>query len=216
MKTGEAAKILGVDRTTIINWIEHRGLEHFFSNSAAGRDGGTQRTLTESDLVVLNTIRALRSVNSDWREIARLLESGQRETEVPQNAASTDTRTVPVQQAEQSARAMATLAERDAALAQVNDLRAEVHELQAQLAREMAEKSAMKEELLREMAEVRESLLRELGDLQRNAGSAERLENDLAERNAVVARMSKEIGELNRQIGKLEGQLEIYRENRND
>ena len=61
MKTGEAAKILGVDRTTIINWIENRGLDRFFSPSAAGSDGATQRMLTESDLLVLNTIRARRA-----------------------------------------------------------------------------------------------------------------------------------------------------------
>jgi len=37
IQTGEAAKILSVDRTTIINWIEERGLKRFFSPSAKGK-----------------------------------------------------------------------------------------------------------------------------------------------------------------------------------
>jgi hypothetical protein len=59
-------------------------------------------------------------------------------------------------------------------------------------------------------------LLRELGNLQHNVGNAERLEKDLAERNALSSQMSREIGELNRQIGKLEGQLEFYRQQNKD
>jgi len=214
MKTGEASTILGIDRSTLHNWINDRGLERFFSPSATGADGSAHRMLTESDILVLNTIRVSRGQHLTWEDIALRLNSGHREQEFPLNAISADRRTIPLQQAEQSARAMATLAERDSALAQLDELRAEIEHLEDRLAREIADKEAMKERLLREMSEVREGLLRELGELQRRSGNAERLEQDLSERNGQVATLTKEIGELNRQIGKLEGQLEFYREAR--
>lgn len=197
MKTGEAAKILGVDRTTIINWIENRGLEQFFSDQANGRDGGTQRTLTESDLLVLNTIRARRAENLDWPHIARFLETGQRENEVPQNAASTDKRTVPVQQAEMSARALATVAERDQALQRVDELTEQVTALMTQL------KDAHEQEL---------KLMREIADLHREAGGRELLEQEISKRDSQIEAQNRKLEDLSRQIGKLEGQLEFYRE----
>src|SRR5690606_1610950 len=112
MKTGEASSILGIDRSTLHNWINERGLRQFFSPSATGADGSAHRTLTEADVLVLNTIRAARAQNMSWEEIAERLNSGHREQEFPLNAISADRRTIPLQQAEQSARAMATLAER--------------------------------------------------------------------------------------------------------
>jgi DNA-binding transcriptional MerR regulator len=171
MRTGEAAKILGIDRTTIYNWVAVPLLTKFFSPAARGEDGATQRILTESDVLVLNTIRAQRtSGNADWEEIAVMLESGYREQEFPQNAISADPRTIPLPQAEVSAKAMATVAERDAALARVDELLERVHDLEGRL-----------EEAEREKDEIKETLLREIGDMQR-------------------------------QIGKLEGQLEMYRD----
>jgi DNA-binding transcriptional MerR regulator len=216
MKTGEASAILGIDRSTLHNWINDRGLEKFFSPSATGADGNAHRTLTEADVLVLNTIRTCRGQNLTWEDILQRLNSGHREQEFPLNAISADRRTIPLQQAEQSARAMATLAERDSAMVQVNELRAEIERLEDRLAQEIAEKEVMKERLLREMGEVRENLLRELGDLQRKSGNAERLEQDLSERNGQISVLTKEVGELNRQIGKLEGQLEFYRENKRE
>lgn len=213
MKTGEASKILGIDRSTLHDWINGRGLQQFFSPSATGADGGTQRILTEADILVLNTIRTCRAENMKWEAIAAHLNTGHREQEFPLNAVSVDKRTIPLQQAEQSARAMATVAERDAALTQVNELKDEIRQLQERLAEELAAKEAMKEALLREMSETRENLLREIGELQRQAGNEERLEQELVDRNNQLAAFMKEIGELQRQIGKLEGQLEFYRQN---
>ncbi len=171
MKTGEAAKILGVDRTTIINWIEQRGLSKYFSPSANGEHGSAHRLLTEGDLLVLNTIRRLRANNLEWDEIANELETGNREREFPQNAISGDPRTIPVQQAEVSARAMATVAERDAALARMREMAAEIEDLRVVVERLQKEKETQREEHY------------------------------------------KQIIELNRQIGRLEGQLEMYQKN---
>ncbi|HEX2621949.1 MAG TPA: MerR family transcriptional regulator [Phototrophicaceae bacterium] len=123
MKTGEAAKILGVDAITVRRWIERDELKMFFSAGARGEHGAAQRLLTESDLLVLNTIRALRTNgNMEWGGVVVYLNTGQRDQEFPQNAIAVDPRTVPLPQAEQSARAMATLAERDAALRRVAEL----------------------------------------------------------------------------------------------
>lgn len=146
MKTGEAAKILGIDVATIRRWIEREEINRFFSESArSGRDS-TQRILTDGDILVLNTVLALRTHKkvTDWSEIVSYLNSGQREQDFPQNAITADPRTVPLPQAEQSARAMATLAERDAALRRVNDLEKELRESREenkQLLREMMELS---------------------------------------------------------------------------
>jgi DNA-binding transcriptional MerR regulator len=182
MRTGEAAKILGVDRKTIRNWIDDYGLQKYFSLSALGEDGAIQRVLTESDLLVLNTIRAQKVAGVyDWAQIALYLETGEREREFPQNAISADPRTIPVDQAHQSARAMATVAERDAAVSRIRELLDENEELRAMIERLEREKDEMKEALLREITRVQEPLLREIAELQR-------------------------------QLGKLEGQLEMYRD----
>jgi DNA-binding transcriptional MerR regulator len=172
MKTGEAAKILGVDPKTIRNWIDDYGLSRFFSTSATGEDGSFQRLLTESDLLVLNTVRALKGRGvTNWDRVAEYLESGEREREFPQNAISGDPRTIPVQQAEVSAKAMATLTERDNAIARMREMAAEIEELRAAVNRLQNEKDAQREEYY------------------------------------------KQLIDLNRQIGRLEGQLEMYRKN---
>src|SRR5688500_7882658 len=95
MKTGEAAKVLGVDPKTIRNWIDDARLSRFFSVSALGQDGSIQRILTDSDLLVLNTIRAMKARGTtDWNDIASYLESGKREEVFAQNAVSADPRTI--------------------------------------------------------------------------------------------------------------------------
>lgn len=133
MKSGEIASALGVTPDTIKNWAKHPTLEQFFSAGAKGEDGNFQRTFTEADVLVLSTIHYLRTNGtSDWEQIARRLEGGERHQEFPQNAIAADPRTVPIQQAEQSARAMATLAERDAAMQRVRELETEVDRLRAE------------------------------------------------------------------------------------
>ena len=123
MKTGEAAKALGVDRTTVKDWISNRGFKAFFSPEATGESGGRQRDITEADFITLNTIRCcLNSRQMKWHEISNYLQTGQRDHELPQGALASDMRTVPIQQAEQSAKALKTVAERDLALQRIGQL----------------------------------------------------------------------------------------------
>jgi DNA-binding transcriptional MerR regulator len=144
MKTGEAAKLLGVDPATVRAWINHPGLSEFFSSSAKGEHGGHHRLLMESDVLILNTVRHLRTNDdADWSTIAETLRSGHREQEFPQNAISIDSRMIPIPQAEQAAKYMATVAERDAALAKVD-------ELEQHLAQKEAEVKELRERLLQE------------------------------------------------------------------
>jgi len=159
MRTGEIAAIMGVSHVTIRAWIDHESLNRFFSASARGVDGMTQRSYTDADVLVLNTVRHLRagSPTATWEEIAAYLDTGQRENEFPLTAASVgaDKRTIPLQQAEQSAKAAATLAERDAALSRVAQLEGEVTRLQSLLRDEQNAHRETLERLMREIAELR-------------------------------------------------------------
>lgn len=167
MRTGEAAKILGIDRTTIYNWADTPELKKFFSANATGEDGSTQRLLTESDVLVLNTIRMQRSKgNRLWADIAQVLESGYRDQQFPQNAISGDPRTIPLPQAEQSAKAVGTMAERDGALARVEELTEQVRELSAKLSESEKARYEDREKLLREIGELRHQLGRLEGQLE--------------------------------------------------
>lgn len=165
MKTGEAAKILGVDAKTVRAWLEHPELQKFFSPGASGERDFPHRVLTESDLLTLNTIREYRAGAriSDWDELAKLLDSGYRASDFPShNAISGDPRTIPMQQAEQSVRAAATMEQRDAALSRIQALETTINKLE----------QALSEERDRSR-ETEGKLLREIGDLQRELGKAQ-------------------------------------------
>jgi hypothetical protein len=88
MRIGKACKALGgIDNDTLKNWIERPELAKFFSATAHG-DGRTQREITESDLIILNTVRSLRVTGtSEWVAIAKRLDGGYRDTELPIEAA---------------------------------------------------------------------------------------------------------------------------------
>lgn len=85
MKTGKVAKIFGVDPNTITDWTNRYG--EFFSFDAQGRDR-TQRDYHPEDLIVINTIKNLRSRNTDWENIAARLAAGDREATLPPEAMS--------------------------------------------------------------------------------------------------------------------------------
>lgn len=171
MKTGELAKILSIDRETISNWIKNPLLSHFFTLGAKGEHGAAQRIFTESDVLVLNTIRAFRtSGKTDWGEIAAYLRSGQREQGFPQNAISSDPRTVPLPQAEQSARAMGTMAERNAALAKVRELENEVERLRSEYRDEITLMRNEHKEYVSQLLSDQKELMREISELNRQLG----------------------------------------------
>ncbi len=131
MKTGEAAHMLGIDPKTIVNWINNPALSKYFSPTARKEDGLKQRLLTDNDVAILNTVRhASAGGRANWTEIADIVESGNLERDIPQNAGFNDTRMVPEPQARESVRAAATLAERDQLLTFVDDLKAQIAQLE--------------------------------------------------------------------------------------
>lgn len=156
MRTGEAASALGVSQSTVIKWLSRRELEPFISPAGRG-EGLPQRVLSEPDMLVLNTVQYLRSTEniSEWPEIVARIEAGFRHREFPANATSVGRRVIPEDQATQSVRAAATMAERDAALKRVTELEEEVKNLRA-------EKELIREQLIREIIELN----RKIGQLE--------------------------------------------------
>jgi hypothetical protein len=172
MKTGKAGDLLGVDGKTLKNWIDMGEFTKFFSDSAMGKHGRPQRDLTESDLLVLNTIRVQRtSGNTNWQAIVELLETGYRDTDLPAAAMTVDTGAAPLQQ---YLKALGTAAEKDAALALIRQKDAEIERLVLQVEKLEKEKIEIKEALLRELErekmELMRAFLREIGDLREEIG----------------------------------------------
>jgi DNA-binding transcriptional MerR regulator len=156
MKTGEAAKILGLDVSTVRKWIDHSTLGPYFSESAKGKHGNAHRLLTEADVLVLNTIRMLRTgQNADWDTIGIHLGTGGREQEFPQNAISVDTRMIPIPQAKQAAEYMAVKAELDITITKINEIEIENTRLR------------------QEKDELQEKRVQETGDLRQKIGRLE-------------------------------------------
>lgn len=90
MKTGKVADMLGVDQKTILNWTDRTDFEKFFSADARGKGRTMGRSFSEAEIVILNTIRVERQKNTDWADIARLMDDGVRDTNLPVNALLVD------------------------------------------------------------------------------------------------------------------------------
>lgn len=97
MKSGKAARMLGIDRRTITNWTDREEFLRFFSPEARNLTTGFHRTYTESDVLVLNTIRVERDRGTAWDDIALMLQSGERHLDLPPSALTVET-TAPVAQ----------------------------------------------------------------------------------------------------------------------
>ena len=129
MKTGEVAKMLGVSPKTITNWTDEEAFAQFFSDEAKGNvDSGTQRDFSTDDILVLNTIRVHKSRRNTWSDVAELMQTGHRETELPASAALTQT----VSAVDQLSQLMSIKSERDTALAQLEDAMFEIERLRDQ------------------------------------------------------------------------------------
>lgn len=171
MKTGEAAKRLGVDPKTIRTWLDQPELIPFLSPGARGIDV-TQRVINDDEFDVLATVYVLRyrEGTSSWDDIADQLEAGRREELRPLDGITAQTETVSRPYAEQSARAAATLAERDAALARVQEMEA--------LVQRMLHEAAEREASIRAEYEERiEKLYERIGDLRQQIGRLEERAN---------------------------------------
>jgi DNA-binding transcriptional MerR regulator len=129
MKTGEVAKMMGLNPKTITNWTDQEDLASFFSEEAHRSDGANaQREYTEDDILVINTIRVHKTRQNTWRDVAKILETGHRETELPITASLTKS----ISPADQVAAMMQIKSERDTALAQLQDAMFEIDRLRAQ------------------------------------------------------------------------------------
>jgi DNA-binding transcriptional MerR regulator len=182
VKTGEAAMAMGIDVGTVRNWIDNQHLSAFFSDGAKGVAGNPHRVLNESDVLVLNTIRHLRATAmTEWGDIAQKLESGFRVQEFPQNAISTDLRTIPIPQAEQAAKYLATVAERDAALAKVGELEEYVNQLRQQIAQKETDIRELQEQRLRDQRELQEQRMKDQRDIGRLQMQVEMLQKQIDE-----------------------------------
>jgi DNA-binding transcriptional MerR regulator len=181
IRSGEIARILGIDRSTVTDWTDMEVFKTFFSETAFSQ-GKMHRRYNETDLVVLNTIRHFRAQNMDFAEIGQQLEAGTRTEELPLSAAS-----VQIAPVETVTRAIQLAAERDAALQQVQGLQEQIEE---------------KEELIQTLREENKEALQQA-----------HLEKDEL-REKLMREMIDERGRLSREIGKLEAQLEMLKEQR--
>lgn len=124
MKTGKAAALLGVDPNTIKNWIDR--LPEFFTAGARG-EGKLQREIEHTDLLALNTIRALRNDDiQDWDKIRDILQTGDREQTLPVSGLTVDTGETALMQLERS---LTTSARLEGALTKVDELEGEIGKL---------------------------------------------------------------------------------------
>ncbi len=168
MKTGELAFLLGISDQTIVSWTNLPDVQKFLSPEATGAGGNIQRIFTESDVVVLNSIRSLRAKGRpDWKDVIATLEQGWRDRNFPQHAAARDVRTVPVPQAMQAAELAAMTRERDSALAQLDDLRQQINEARQETNRVREMLGNKIEKLLREVGKL-EGMIEILREQQQN------------------------------------------------
>lgn len=183
MKMSKVAKMIGVDRRTIYNWVTHESLGHLFSEGA--RNEG-DRELNEQDIFVVNTINYLRqNVTTDWDEIAERIEEGYQVTDFSIGAVDVDTGKTPLQQ---FTRTLAIVQERDAALKQLEEAQKELREIESRY-----------ETKLDELRDHYEAKLEE----ERKRGRDELMQERKQSREE-MERLLREIAELRYEIGKLE------------
>lgn len=184
MKMSKVAKMIGVDRRTIYNWVTHKSLEKFFSEDA--RNEG-DRQLSEHDIFIANTINHLRrSITTDWNEIAEQLESGYIITDLSVGAAEVDTGKTPLQQ---FTRTLAIAQERDLAIKQLEVVQEKLQGIEELHKAEISEVRQQYEEKLNEEQQVR---IKEIERLMREASERE--------------------SKLSRELGKLEAKLELLQD----
>ena len=165
MKTGKVAKAFGIDRKTVSNWTDMPQFQEFFSPEAKGIDR-TQRDYSEPDLLVINTIRAMRNKNMGWDEIAAHLGSGERERELPASAMLVET-TAPIAQYGRIIELQTAL---DSAEEQIDVLQEEVEQLRKELQERV---DAVRERERQKATEREQELLNEIIKLNREMARLE-------------------------------------------
>jgi len=130
--------MMGLNPKTITNWTDQEDLASFFTEEARRSDETTaQREYSEQDILVINTIRVHKTRQNTWKDVAKILATGHRETDLPITA----TLTKSISPADQIAAMMLIKAERDTALAQLQDAIFEIERMRKEL-REQREESS--------------------------------------------------------------------------
>ena len=183
MKMSKVAKMIGVDRRTIYNWVTNEHLTHLFS--AGARNEGA-RDLNEQDIFAVNTINHLRqNVTTDWEEIAQKIDDGYQVTDLSIAAVDVDTGKTPLQQ---FARTLAIAQERDTALQQLVEAQQELEEIESRYETKLDEQKQQYEARLEE-------------ERQR---AREDIDHERKRSREEMERLFREIAELRYEIGKLE------------
>lgn len=88
--TGEIAAALNVSVGSIRNWTAEPALQPYLSNSAT-RTGpyrqARERSYTENDLYVMNTVHKHKTRMNTWDDVAAMLEADELDTTLPSTAA---------------------------------------------------------------------------------------------------------------------------------
>jgi DNA-binding transcriptional MerR regulator len=89
LSPGEVAGALGVSVSSIRNWTEQVELQQHLSD-AAKREGefstAKERRYTQQDLYVLNTVMRRKTRVNSWADVAKMLEEGTLDTDLPATA----------------------------------------------------------------------------------------------------------------------------------
>lgn len=163
--------MMGLNPKTITNWTDQEDLVSYFSEEAQRDDGsGGQREYLDEDILVINTIRIHKTRQNTWRDVAKILATGHRETDLPITATLTKT----ISPADQVAAMMLIKAERDTALAQLQDAIFEIERLRKENKEEREESNKKIIELNRQMArlELQLEMIRE--ELQKSKENSEK------------------------------------------
>ncbi len=159
MNARRAALALGINERTLKLWIQQPDLAPYFSPTA--RLEGSQRDLNDDDFLTANTIRVMRqgvpNNAPNWSGMAARLAEGHRERTLPPSAATVETGLTVMAQHE---RMVTVTTERDAALRQIDDLRAQLATRAAKLEAAYREHRGDVERLMRAHGELRDTLAR--------------------------------------------------------
>lgn len=187
MKMSKVAKMIGVDRRTIYNWVTHQSLEHLFSEAARNE---WDRDLDENDIFVINTINHLRqNVTTDWEKIAEKIEEGYQYTDFSIGAVDVDTGKTPLQQ---FTRALAVAHERDVALRKLEEVQKQLQEIEA---RHEARVDHLREQYEAKVEEERRRAKEDVeGERKRSMQEMERLLREIADLRYQIGRLESESG----------------------
>jgi len=148
MKTGDLQSLLGVSDTTVRKWTQE--FSDYLSDSAKAI-GSRQRSFTEDDVVIMQTIASLSNDGHSYAEIRLRLEAGERIDELGMANAGISSRLVPEASVRTIIDSAEIRAERDRLVMVVHDQQNRISELEAQL-RNLHEQAAKeRDELLREL-----------------------------------------------------------------